>query len=104
MNENEKHDKKAYNLKLTPMGEIDTTPTAKGTPKKRFTAFYVSKGKTFTRTVIAQGKAAREIEGMVEEGKPVMLRCLFNRAPANDDGSKGGEYLAVVAVPKTQTG
>lgn len=100
MNEQSQPVKKGYNLTLTPQGEIDTTPNSAGTPKKRFKATYVSKGKTFTRTVIAQGKAAAATEGLIVEGQPVVLRCVFNRAPANEDETLGGEFLSVVAVPK----
>lgn len=91
--------KQAYNLTLTPLGEIDTTPTLSGTKKMKFRASYVTKGKTVERTVVAQGKAADKIDGIVKTGEPVALRCIFDRAPANDDGKPGGEFLTVVAIP-----
>jgi len=90
---------KGYNLTITPKTEIDTTPTANNTKKTKFRGTYVSKGKVVERTIVAQGKAAELIEGLIKVGEPVALRCVFNRAPANDEGKRGGEYVSVVALP-----
>lgn len=89
---------KGYNLNLTVLTDVDATPTSKGTPKMKFRATFVSKGKTVTRTVVAQGKSVALIEGKIVKGETIALRCVFDKAPANDNG-KGGEYLSVVALP-----
>lgn len=90
---------KGYNITLTPKGQIDTTPTASGTKKIKFRATFTAQGKEKERTVVAQGKSAEAIEGMITAGEPVALRVLFDRAPANDEGKQGGEYLTVLGLP-----
>lgn len=58
------------------------------------------RGREIERTVVAQGAAADAIASMVKKGASLSLRCLFERAPANEDGSQGGEYLTVVGLPR----
>jgi len=89
---------KAYNLSITPLTDVDTTPTSSGTAKTKFRGTFVQRGKTVERTIVAQGKSAALIEGMIAIGTPVALRCVFDRAPSNDNG-RGGEFLSVVALP-----
>lgn len=103
MSEQQQNSQKAYNLKITPKdGSLDTTPTSAGTRKIKFRGTFEQRGKTVERTVVAQGKAAELIDGMIKSGVEIGLRCVFNRAPANEDGKKGGEFLAVVALPREQ--
>ncbi len=91
---------KGYNLTLTPKaGTIDTTPTASGTKKTKFRATFEQRGKTVERTVVAMGKAAEAIEGKIVEGEAVAIRCLFDRAPAQEEGKRGAEYLTVLGLP-----
>ena len=89
---------KAYNLNVTPLTAVDTTPTTNGTKKIKFRGSFVQAGRTVERTVVAQGAAADLIEGKIETGNVIALRCVYNRAPGAD-GKKGGEFLAVVALP-----
>lgn len=90
---------KAYTITLTPKGEIDTTPNSAGTPKMRFRATYTAQGQQKERTVLAQGKAVEAVKDMIKVGEPVALRVIFDNAPANDEGKKGGEYLTVLGAP-----
>ena len=90
---------KGYNLKITPKGEINTAPTSTGTKKIKFRATMQLRGQERERTVVAQGKAAEAIEGMIEAGKEVSLRVLFENMPAGEDGKKGAEYLTVLGIP-----
>jgi len=90
---------KGYNLTLTPIGAIDTTPAANDTRKIRFRAKVTLQGKEKERTVIAQGKAADAVADMIKDGVPVSLRVLFSRAPSQEDGKQGGEYLTVLGIP-----
>ncbi len=91
---------KGYNLKITPKdGTIDTTPSAKGTAKIKFRGTFEQRGKQVERTVVAQGKAADAIAAIVVGGQEIGLRCLFDRAPASEEGKKGGEFLTVLGIP-----
>lgn len=89
---------KGYNLKVTPVSEIERSTTASNTKKIKFRGTYISKGKPRELTVVAQGIAYDKIDELVEQGVEIGLRCLFKRAPANDNG-RGGEYLAVIDLP-----
>ena len=91
---------RAYNVALTQTTTASKGVNAKGTSKITFRAKGTVGGREIERTVVAQGAAAELIRGMVRKGAALNLRVLFDRAPANEDGSKGGEYLSVVALPK----
>lgn len=93
---------KAYNLKITPKGAVEDATTASGTRKIKFRGTYVVQGKERERTVIAQGKAAELIAGMVTTGEEIGLRCIFETAPALEEGKKGGEFVTVVALPRAK--
>lgn len=93
---------KAYNFVATPVGEIDTTPSASGKPKLRFRATVNIRGREVTRTVVAQGAAAEKLNGKVETGVAVGIRALIDHAPANDGAARGGEYLTVVDLPRAK--
>ena len=96
MTQQTKTGRKGYNLKITPKGDVETTTTAVGKTKIKFRGTFSQRGKTIERTVVAQGKAAAAIASVIIPGQEVGLRCLFENAPANEDGRKGGEYLAVL--------
>ena len=93
---------KAYNIVATPLAAATKGTNANGKSKITFRAKATVGGREIERTVIAQGAAADKIENLIEVGKDVALRVLFERAPANDDGSKGGEYLTVVDLPRAK--
>jgi hypothetical protein len=94
---------KAYNVVATQLTTASKGKNANGKSKITFRAkLTVGKGdkaREIERTVVAQGAAADLISGMVRKGSELKLRVLFERAPANDDGSKGGEFLTVVGLP-----
>ena len=94
---------KAYNVVATQLTTASKGTNSKGTAKITFRAKLIvgkgDKAREIERTVVAQGAAAELIRGMVRKGNELKLRVLFERAPANDDGSKGGEYLTVVGLP-----
>ena len=93
---------RAYNLTLTQITTASKGKNAKGTPKITFRAKGTVGGREIERTVVAQGAAADLIKGMVRKGAELSLRVLFERAPANEDGSKGGEFLTVVGLPRAK--
>ena len=94
---------KAYNVVLTQTTTANKGKNAKGTAKITFRAKGTVGGREIERTVVAQGAAADLIKGMVRKGAELSLRVLFERAPANEDGSKGGEFLTVVGLPREKT-
>ena len=91
---------KAYNVKATPVARATTTKMSTGKTQIKFRATMTVRGKIIERTIIAQGAAADLVKGLIKKGKEVSLRVLFERAPANDDGKRGGEYCSVVALPR----
>ena len=90
---------KGYNMTITPKGDIDTTPTATGTKKIKFRATFDQKGTSRERTVVAMGKAAEAIEGKIVAGEAIALRVLFDRAPSQEEGKRGAEFLTVLGLP-----
>ena len=91
---------KAYNIALVQTTAAKKATNANGKAKITFRAKTTMRGREIERTVVAQGAAAEQIAGMVKKGASLNLRCLFERAPANEDGSQGGEYLTVVGLPR----
>lgn len=91
---------KAYNIVATQITAAKKAKNANGKAKITFRAKATVGGREIERTVIAQGAAADLLKGMLKKGAELPLRVLFERAPANEDGTKGGEYLTVVALPK----
>lgn len=89
---------KGYNIDVTVIGAIDTTPTVKGTKKLKFRGSFNRQGKTFERTVLAQGAAADAIEDVIKTGETAKLRIIFDSVPG-EDGKKGGEFLTVIGLP-----
>lgn len=93
---------KAYNLALTQLTTASKGKNSKGTEKITFRAKGTIGGREVERTVVAQGAAAELISGMVRKGATMDLRVLFDRAPANEDGTRGGEFLTVVGLPRAK--
>jgi len=90
---------KAYNVTLTQLNDAAVGTNSNGKDKITFRAKGTVGKREIERTVVAQGAAAALISGMLGMGNELKLRCLFSRAPANEDGSKGGEFLTVVGLP-----
>jgi len=91
---------KAYNIVATQLTTASRGKNANGKNKITFRAKATVAGREIERTVVAQGDAAELLTGKLRKGNTLPLRVLFERAPANDDGSKGGEFLAVVGLPR----
>ncbi len=91
---------KAYNIAMTQLTTAKKATNANGKAKITFRGKALVRGREVERTVVAQGAAAEQLTGMLKKGAALNLRCLFERAPANEDGSQGGEYLTVVGLPK----
>lgn len=90
-----------YNIEVTPLGSITATPTAAGTPKLTFRAEVKAKGgRTLERTIVAKGRAHDALAAVLKEGRPVVIRGFYDRLPANDDGSRGAEYITAIGLPK----
>lgn len=92
--------KKAYNFPITQLTAETRGQNAKGTDKITFRGKLTIAGREVERTVLAQGKAAALISDMVGQGNVLNLRVVFDRAPANEDGKQGGEFLTVVDLPR----
>ena len=93
---------KAYNVTAVQTATAVRTVIGSGTKQIKFRADVTVRGKVVSRTIVAQGKAADLISGMVRKGNTLNLRCVFERAPANEDGKRGGEFLSVVALPRAK--
>ena len=92
--------KRAYNLQVTQITDAVDSTNSNGTRKITMKGTYTAQGKVRTRTVVAQGKAADQVAAIMGKDSVLGLRCVFDRAPANDDGSRGGEFLTVVDLPR----
>ena len=92
--------KKAYNFTVKQTTTAERSTTASGTKQIKFRGELTLRGETRTRTVVAQGKAAELISGMLRKGNELDLRCVFDNAPGAEEGKKGGEFLSVVGLPK----
>jgi hypothetical protein len=90
--------KKAYNFDVKQVETAFKGKNANGKTLVRFKGELVIGGKTVKRTISAQGEAADLIIGKLRKGNTLALRCIFERAPANDNG-RGGEYMVVVGEP-----
>lgn len=91
---------KAYNYDVVQQNDENRSQNVNGTDKIVFRGELTIRGRKTERTFVAQGKAAALISDMVGKGNTLKLRCVFNRAPANEDGTPGGEYLTVVDLPR----
>lgn len=93
---------KAYNFTVKQTDTAVRSQTSKGTQQIKFRGELTLRGQTRTRTIVAQGKAAELISGMVRKGNSMDLRCVFERAPGTEEGKQGGEFLSVVGLPKAK--
>ena len=93
---------KAYNFAVKQTTTAERSTTSKGTKQIKFRGELTLRGETRTRTVVAQGKAADLISGMLRKGNVLDLRVVFDRAPGTEEGKKGGEFLTVVGLPKAK--
>jgi len=94
---------KAYNVTVKQTETAVRSVTASGTAQVKFRGEALIRGELRTRTVVAQGKSADLISGNLRKGTEHNLRVLFQRAPANEDGQRGGEFLAVVGIVEPKT-
>jgi hypothetical protein len=95
----EQSNAKAYNVTVTQITDAVVGQNANGKGKITFRAKGTIGKREIERTVVAQGAAATLIEGIIGKGNELKLRVLFDRAPANEDGKQGGEFLTVVGLP-----
>tara|TARA_B100000929_G_scaffold110078_2_gene87220 strand:- start:3173 stop:3472 length:300 start_codon:yes stop_codon:yes gene_type:complete len=93
---------RAYNMTIKQITTAERSNNANGTPKIKFRGELTLRGETRTRTVVAQGKAAELISGMVRKNATMDLRVLFERAPSTEEGQRGGEFLSVVGLPEAK--
>ena len=93
---------KAYNVTVTQLNTATKSTTASGASMIKFRASLTVRGRKVERTVVAMGKAADAIRANVRKGSEFAVRAIFDRAPANEDGERGGEFLSVVGVPQAK--
>ena len=93
---------RAYNLAITQLTTASKGVTATGKTKITFRGKTTVAGREIERTVVAQGAAAELLDGKLRKGNSIDLRVLFERAPANEDGKRGGEFMTVVALPRAK--
>lgn len=97
-NDAPKTTKQGYNLIVSQLTQEVVATNANDKLKITFRGKTTVGKRTIERTFVAQGVAAEQIQAMVGKGNELKLRCIFERAPANDNG-KGGEFLTVVGLP-----
>lgn len=93
---------KAYNIVATQLTAAKKGSNSKGTPKLTFRVKTSFGGREIERTVLAQGKSVDLLKGLTKKGAELKLRVIPARAPANEDGSKGGEYFTLVDLPRAK--
>ena len=91
---------KGYNVTVNQLTTAKKGTNANGKAKISFRGKMTVGGREVERTFLAQGAAADLISGMVRKGAELALRVIFERAPANDQGGRGGEYCSVVGLPR----
>lgn len=92
---------KGYNIKMTPVTAPEASTIATGTAQVKFRAKMTLRGRETELTVMAQGKSVEFVDG-VEVGNETTLRCLFEEAPAAEEGKRGGQFLTVVGKPRAK--
>ncbi len=89
-----------YNVNMTPLN-ISEGQNSNG--KRKITGratIKTAKGARYERTFVAQGAAADAVAAHLQIGEAVVVRAFYDRAPANEDGGRGGEYITLIAMPK----
>ena len=94
--------KRGYNLAVNQLTTANRSKNVNGRDKITFRGKTTVGGREIERTFVAQGKAAELISGMVRKGNTLNLRVIFERAPSNEDGKRGGEFCSVVALPRAK--
>lgn len=90
---------KAYNLTVVPGSVSTVTNNKTGTKSFRTRVTTTMNGRQVERTLVASGKMHAALKGQLRKGREIALRCLISHV-ANDDGSRGGEFLTAVAIPQ----
>jgi hypothetical protein len=89
-----------YNAAFTP-AEITRTTDVLGRKMVRARGIITNKdGKTFERTVMVQGKNAGTISRMMRKGREIVLRGIYETAPAQGDAKRGGSFFTALCLPK----
>lgn len=91
---------KAYNVVASQLTSAVKAKNVNGKDKVTFRAKLTVGGREIERTVVAQGAAADLLKGKLRKGSDVALRVMFETAPANDGGKRGGQFLTVVGLPR----
>jgi hypothetical protein len=91
--------KRAYNFDVTPSAIKNDTDKG-GKPYMTARVSLTLRGKTVERTLQMRGKMIAEVGSTLEVGKASPVRALFERAPANDDNKRGGDFLVAVGLPR----
>lgn len=90
-----------HTITLTPITPIEANTTDAGTPRLTFRAQVRAKGgRTLERTVVATGRAHDALAGMLRTGEQIRVRGFYDRAPANDEGRRGEEYITAICLPR----
>lgn len=89
---------KGYTVAMTVVTAPEASVIATGTDQVKFRAKMTLRGRETERTVLAQGKSAALVRDLVV-GNDVTLRVSFEEAPAQEEGQRGGQFLAVLGVP-----
>lgn len=90
---------KGYNLELEILSREANGETANGLLKIRTRVRGKMNGQMRERSMTAMGKAAEELDSKLVVGETVRVRCLFSQVE-NEDGSKGGQYLTALGLPR----
>ena len=91
---------RGYNLKVTPSA-VEVKTDSRGKEFIKATVGLTIRGRDATRTLVAQGKAMDAIKDVLVVGSEASVRCLFQNY-VNDDGEKGGEFLAAIGLPMSK--
>lgn len=90
-----------YTLKVTPVGHITLETMTTGTPKLTFRGAIQGKGgRTLERTIVAKGRAHDALAPLLRVGEEMSIRAFYDRLPANEDGTRGAEYVTAIGIPK----
>ena len=88
-----------YNAAFTP-AEINRTTDVLGRKMVRARGIIRNKnGKTFERTVMVQGKNASTISQLMRKGREIILRGIYETAPAQGDAKRGGTFFTALCLP-----
>lgn len=92
-------ERKFYNAEFTP-AVITKKTDAKG--REYFTCrgtIARKDGEVIERTVKLEGKNAPSIRRTMKKGRQIALRGYYDRAPAQGDATRGGEFFVAICRP-----